>query len=125
MLAPTARFFCHRFSSVDYLRSTCDESVLEARRDPLPLPRWKTLEYAVHGKWKMRADGTAFPDTFWLSLLELKACGATTEQINVARLQFEEEAAAASEEAMDDLPLTPPPSSDDEDESEQEGGWGF
>jgi hypothetical protein len=105
---------------VDYQRQTCDESIAEARRDPLPLPRWKTLEYAVHGKWKMRTDGSAFPDTFWLSIQELKACGASREQINVARLQYEEEAAAASEEAIDDLPLTPPQSSDDEEESEQE-----
>ena len=45
---------------MDYQRQTCDELVTEARRDPLPLPRWKTLEYAVHGKWKMRADGSSF-----------------------------------------------------------------
>ena len=104
---------CHRCTTVDFERPTSDEAVVEARRDELPVRRSKTLEYAVHGKFRMREGGAAFPDTFWLSPRELKNGGCSTADIQHAREAFEEEQAMAGQEACEGL--------SSEEESEDEG----
>ena len=38
------------------------EATVEARRDALPGARSRTLEYAVHGKFRTREGGVSFPD---------------------------------------------------------------
>ena len=53
----------HRCTKVDFERATLDESVIDARREALPYARSRHLEYAVHGKFKARADGASYPDT--------------------------------------------------------------
>ena len=53
----------HRCGKVDFERATLDESILDARREALPYARSRYLEYAVHGKFKARADGASYPDT--------------------------------------------------------------
>ena len=69
---------CHRCTTVDFERPTSDEAIAEARRDELPGARAQTVEYAVHGKFRMREGGTAFPgDTFWFSPRELKKSART------------------------------------------------
>ena len=50
VLTIVGRFF-HRCSVVDFERPSSDEIVVEARRDPLPVARAKTLEYATHGNF--------------------------------------------------------------------------
>ena len=108
---------CRRCTTVDFERPTSDESIVEARRDELPVGRSTTLEYAVHGKFRMREGGPAFPDTFWLSPRELKACGCSKAEIQHARMAYEESLATAGEEACD-------LSSEEEEESESEDGAG-
>ena len=107
---------CHRCTTVDFERPTSDEAVVEARRDELPVGRSKTLEYAVHGKFRMREGGPAFPDTFWLTPRELKACGCGATEIRQAAHAFEEAVAMAGEEACEGL--------SSEEESEDDGSSG-
>ena len=107
---------CHRCTTVDFERPTSDEAVVEARRDELPLARSKTLEYAVHGKFRMREGGPAFPETFWLSPRELKACGCGVDEIRQAAQAYEESVAMAGEEACEGL--------SSEEESEDDEGSG-
>ena len=107
---------CHRCTTVDFERPTSDEAVVEARRDELPVGRSKTLEYAVHGKFRMREGGPAFPDTFWLSPRELKACGCGVTEIRQAAQSYEEAVAMAGEEACEGL--------SSEEESEDDEGSG-
>ena len=105
---------CRRCTTVDFERPTSDESIVEARRDALPADRSKTLEYAVHGKFRMREGGPAFPDTFWLSPRELKACGCSSTEIRQAAQVLEESLAMAGEEACEGL------SSEEESEEEED-----
>ena len=107
---------CHRCTTVDFERPTSDEAVVEARRDELPAARSKSVEYAVHGKFRMREGGPAFPDTFWLSPRELKACGCGATEIRQAAQAFEEALAMAGEEACEEL------SSEEESEDEDDAG---
>ena len=102
-----------RCSLVDLERPSSDESIVEARRDALPVARSQTLEYAVHGKFRTREGGAAFPDTFWFSLNELRAAGCSTADLRAHVGSFEEELAAASEEVLCAL-------SEEEDEDEDE-----
>ena len=98
---------------MDLERPSSDESVVEARRDPLPVARSQTMEYAVHGKFRTREGGAAFPDTFWFSLKELRAAGCSTADLRAHVGSFEEEMAAASEEILCEL-------SEEEEEEEEE-----
>ena len=86
----TAGLVCHRCTTVDFERPTSDDVVVEARRDALPAARSKTLEYAVHGKFRM-CEGSvlSFPDTFWLTPRKLKDGGCSTADIHQARKAFE------------------------------------
>ena len=102
------------YTTVDFERLTSDEAVVEARRDELPVGRSTTLEYAVHGKFRMREGGPAFPDTFWLSPRELKACGCGATEIRQAAQAYEEALAMAGEEACEEL------SSEEESEEEED-----
>ena len=104
---------CHRCTTVDFERPTSDEAVVEARRDELPAARSKSVEYAAHGKFRMREGGPAFPDTFWLSPRELKACGCGATEIRQAAQAYEEALAMAGEEACEGW--------SSEEESEGEG----
>ena len=79
--------------------------------------RSKTLEYAVHCKFRMREGGAAFPDTFWLSPRELKHGGCSMAEIETARNTYEEAVAMAGEEACCDL-------SSEESEDERSDGSG-
>ena len=53
----------HRCGKVDFERATLDEHVIDARREAMPYARSRQLEYAVHAKFKARADGASYPDT--------------------------------------------------------------
>ena len=88
---------------MDFERPSSDESVVEARRDPLPVARADTLEYAVHGKFRTREGGAAFPDTVWFSLRELRAAGCSRASLRAAVCAYEESMAAASEEVLCEL----------------------
>tara|TARA_B110000046_G_scaffold89231_1_gene97338 strand:+ start:575 stop:946 length:372 start_codon:yes stop_codon:yes gene_type:complete len=66
----------------------------------------------VHGKFRMREGGTAFPDTYWFSPRELKDRGFCVADLRAAVEIFEESMAMAREEAMAELT---------EEESEEEG----
>ena len=91
---------CHRCSVVEFERPTSDEALVEARRDTLPVIRAQSLEYAVrNGTFRTREGGASFPDTFWLSLMELRAAGCSTAGLRAAVDSYQEELAAASEEA--------------------------
>ena len=57
----------------------------------------------MHGKFRMREGGAAFPDTFWLSPRELKHGGCSMAEIETARNTYEEAVAMAGEEACCDL----------------------
>ena len=116
-LTIAGRFF-HRCSVVDFERPSSDESVVEARRDPLPVARAQTLEYAVHGKFRTREGGVAFPDTVWFSLRELRAAGCSRASLRAAVRAYEESMAAASEEVLCELSETEA----EDGESEGEGG---
>ena len=105
---------------VDFERPSSDKSVVEARRDPLPVARAQTLEYAVHGKFRTREGGVAFPDTVWLSLRELRAAGCSRATLRAAVRTYEESMAAASEEVLCELSETE--AEDQDGESEGEGG---
>ena len=119
VLTIVGRFF-HRCSVVDFERPSSDEIVVEARRDPLPVARAKTLEYAVHGKFRMREGGAAFPDTVWFSLFELRATGCSILDLRAAVSAYEESMAMASEEVLGDLSGT----EGEDGESEGEGADG-
>ena len=110
----TAKSACLRCTTVDFERPTSDEAVVEARRDALPAARWEALEYAVHGKFRMREGGVSFPDTFWYSLKELRTAGCSRANLRAAVGSYEEEMAAASEAILCDM-------SDSEAEEESEG----
>ena len=116
VLTIVGRFF-HRCSVVDFERPSSDEIVVEARRDPLPVARAKTLEYATHGKFRMREGGAAFPDTIWFSLTELRAAGCSRADLRAAVCGYEESMAAASEEVLGDMSGT----EGEDGESEGEG----
>ena len=118
-LTIAGRFF-HRCSVVDFERPSSDESVVEARRDPLPVKRANTLEYAVHGKFRTREGGAAFPDTVWFSLRELRAAGCSRASLHAAVSAYEESMAEASEEVLCELSETEA----EDGESEGEGGDG-
>ena len=90
---------CHRCTTVDFERPTSDEAVVEARRDALPVARSSTLEYAVHGKFRMREGGASFPDMFWLSPRELVDGGCSVDDVVQAAQAYKEELAMAREEA--------------------------
>ena len=105
---------------VDFERPSSDESVVEARRDPLPVKRANTLEYAVHGKFRTREGGAAFPDTVWFSLRELRAAGCSRASLRAAVSSYEESMAEASEEVLCELSETEA----EDGESEGEGGDG-
>ena len=62
----------------------------------------------------MREGGPAFPDTFWLSPRELKACGCGATEISQAAQAYEESLAMAGEEACEGL------SSEEESEEEED-----
>ena len=76
-----------RLSTVDFERATTDEFVLEARRSALADDF--VVEYAVHGQFKMAADGSSFPDTYWFTLRELKDAGMSKAHIKAAVDAFE------------------------------------
>jgi hypothetical protein len=113
----TAKSACLRCTTVDFERPTSDEAVVEARRDALPAARWEALEYAVHGKFRMREGGVSFPDTFWYSLKELRTAGCSRANLRAAVGSYEEEMAAASENILCDM-------SDSEAEEESEDDLG-
>jgi hypothetical protein len=98
---------------VDYERLTSDEGIVDARREALVGARSSSLEYAVHGKFRAHEHGVAFPDTFWLTVRELKDLGCSKIDIRAAIDVFEEALAMASEEACDEL------SDDEESEGEE------
>ena len=52
--------------------------------------------------FKMRADGSAFPDTFWFSIKELKEAGAQKEEVAQQIALFEDELGGAAEEGLGD-----------------------
>ena len=112
----TAGLVCHRCTTVDFERPTSDDVVVEARRDALPAARSKTLEYAVHGKFRMREGSVSFPDTFWLTPPELKDGGCRTADIHQARKAFEEELCWAAEVVCEGL------SSEEESEEDEDAG---
>ena len=69
----------------------------------------------MHGKFRTREGGAAFPETFWYSLRELRVAGCSMADLRAAVGAYEEELAFASEEALCEL------ASDDEDEGSEPG----
>jgi hypothetical protein len=88
---------------VDCERSTMDEETIEARRNELP-EDW-SLEYLVHGEFKMTEHSTrSYPDSYWFSIDEMHQSGQSKAALVEATSNFEGALKDASNDALAGLP---------------------